>query len=107
MLDSALSAILPISHIQRHAGGYRYEKEKEFQIFDSDGEPNREKGFGRLAQTILGLEQFDEFDEPSRSEIPIFGPIVDAVNLFRDRDKFAPFSKGNPNRYSVFNLISN
>ena len=29
-----------------------------------------EKGFGRLT-TIQGLEQFDEFDEPSRSEFPI------------------------------------
>ena len=32
-----------------------------------------------------------------------FWSIVDCVNLFSDRDKFAPFSK-NPDRYSVFNF---
>ena len=104
----AASAALPIGHPERHLGGYRYEKNEEFKITDFT-EEDGETGLGRLSQTALSLQTFDQFSGFERSEFPIFGPVIDAVNIVFDaeeRKKFSKFSKGNPNRYSILNLIS-
>ena len=110
VIDSALSAILPISHVERHIGGYRYEDNPAFdQTFEF-------KDVGRIANFTVGLEKlmfktipivqesntgFSLFD----NAVNAVSSVVSAASAFTDDDK-RTFSVGNPNRYSTKNLIS-
>jgi len=118
LIQAAVSAALPISHVERHLGGYRYEEavNSKGQV-DNVGSNSAfsETGVSRLAFQAVALEEpinvgaAVDPDGAFARFLPGLAGLVtnvsDAITSTTNKG-VNNFIRSNPNRYSVFNLLS-
>ena len=117
LIKAAVSSVLPISHVERHFGGYRYgEAVKGDSNVDNTGSqlaqgPNP----SRLAFQAIALENPINIEAAVDPEgafarfLPgLAGLVTNVSDAFTGATDLGVkrFIKSNPNRYSKFNLLS-
>ena len=117
LLKAAVSAVLPISHVERHLGGYRYGEavKSTGQIDNAGSNLVTSEGHSRLAFQAVALEEpisvppsVDPEGAFARFLPGVAGLVTnvsDAITSAADGG-VKKFIRSNPNRYSVFNLLS-
>lgn len=117
LIQAAVSAALPISHVERHLGGYRYGEavNSTGQIDNAGTGYVASEGHSRLAFQAVALEEPINVGAAVDPEgafarfLPGLAGLVtnvsDAITGATD-EGVKKFIRSNPNRYSVFNLLS-